>query len=204
MSLAHRKEPEQLRSKDRVERILDATKVLLDRMGYEAMTMRAIAKQAEITQPSLYRYFENKQAIIRAIADGFVAQQEASVREAFAQADKDMPWIDVFRTFAKSLRSTCEKDRWMPTCLAAMKSDPELQPKDDQINARYADEFAKLLAHLGFTGSRAERGQVSEYLVSLFDMLLMEMPRRSRAKRNELEKQFLLSVERYLAPFFEN
>jgi AcrR family transcriptional regulator len=43
--------------------ILEATQTLCHQVGYEAMTMEAIAEEARITKPTLYAYFPNKEEL---------------------------------------------------------------------------------------------------------------------------------------------
>ena len=75
-------------SKERRERdrehtrrkILDAAREMFVRLGYEATTMRAIAKEVEYTPTAIYHHFENKDALLtelcavdfRALAEAFL------------------------------------------------------------------------------------------------------------------------------------
>ena len=60
------KEPAGLRERNREERqnaILDAARDLVVEIGYDAMTMDALAARAGVTKPTLYAHFPNKEAI---------------------------------------------------------------------------------------------------------------------------------------------
>jgi TetR/AcrR family transcriptional regulator, regulator of autoinduction and epiphytic fitness len=48
---------------ERRETILNAARTLMFDIGYEAMTMDALAAQAGLTKPTLYAHFPNKEAI---------------------------------------------------------------------------------------------------------------------------------------------
>lgn len=63
-----RREPVQARSRQRVDEILDTTAALFAEIGYEAVTTNAVAERAGISIGSLYRYFPDKQALLRALA----------------------------------------------------------------------------------------------------------------------------------------
>jgi AcrR family transcriptional regulator len=65
---AERKQPEQRRSRARVERILDEAAALISETGVDGMTMSALAERAGVSLPSIYRYFSSKQAIIERLA----------------------------------------------------------------------------------------------------------------------------------------
>ncbi|WDE12707.1 TetR family transcriptional regulator [Thalassomonas haliotis] len=60
--------PKQQRSQSRVSKILEIAGELLECRGLDAVTLSDIATQAEITRSSLYRYFPDKNAVIKALA----------------------------------------------------------------------------------------------------------------------------------------
>lgn len=60
--------------KSRSREILDASRGLLEDVGVEAFSLRELAGRVGIRAPSLYRHFEDKQAIFLALAaEGFAA-----------------------------------------------------------------------------------------------------------------------------------
>ncbi len=81
---SRRRRPVQARSRETVERILDAAGVLLEESGVDAVTTRAIAERAGITAPSLYRFFADREQVLDALIEqhlerlsGFLAEAEA-------------------------------------------------------------------------------------------------------------------------------
>ncbi|CAM2007482.1 TetR/AcrR family transcriptional regulator [Acanthopleuribacter pedis] len=64
-----RREPMQERSKRRVSSILDVTAQLVQEVGVDGITTSEVARRAGIKLASLYRYFPNKNAIIRSLAE---------------------------------------------------------------------------------------------------------------------------------------
>jgi AcrR family transcriptional regulator len=63
-----RHRPQQARSQERVDLILDTAAECIAEVGYEAVTTNAIAEQAGISIGSLYRYFPDKDAILRGLS----------------------------------------------------------------------------------------------------------------------------------------
>jgi AcrR family transcriptional regulator len=63
------RKPVQERSRQRVADIVGAALELLREGGVERCTMAAIALQAGLTPPSVYRYFPDASAVIRAVAE---------------------------------------------------------------------------------------------------------------------------------------
>ena len=63
-----RKAPVQQRSAERLSRILDACAELLDEVGYEDLSTRAVAVRAGVPIGSVYRFFGNKRAMADVLA----------------------------------------------------------------------------------------------------------------------------------------
>ncbi|MDJ0568978.1 MAG: TetR family transcriptional regulator [Pleurocapsa sp. MO_192.B19] len=62
-----RRQPQQKRSQERVEKILDAAAIVFDEVGFEAATTHAIASRADTAVGSLYQFFPDKLAIFNAL-----------------------------------------------------------------------------------------------------------------------------------------
>ncbi|MFE9922023.1 TetR family transcriptional regulator [Streptomyces sp. NPDC005774] len=63
-----RRAPVQRRSTERLARILDACAALLDEVGYDALSTRAVAQRAGVPVGSVYRFFGNKREMADALA----------------------------------------------------------------------------------------------------------------------------------------
>jgi len=63
-----RRAPMQRRSAERVQRMLDAAQELVAENGYDAVTTTLIAERADVSIGSLYQFFPDKQAVVRAVA----------------------------------------------------------------------------------------------------------------------------------------
>src|SRR5262249_17347042 len=69
-----RRAPIQRRSTERVELMLDVCAVLLDQVGYEALTTKAIAEKAGISIGSGYQDFPDKKTMVRALAARYLEE----------------------------------------------------------------------------------------------------------------------------------
>lgn len=65
---AEHRAPQQQRSKDRVETILEVALELVVEQGAEALAMRELARRAGVQIGSIYQYFPSKAAILRELA----------------------------------------------------------------------------------------------------------------------------------------
>jgi AcrR family transcriptional regulator len=75
----------QLRAQSTVKAILEAGARILAEGGWPAFNTNAVAMRAGVSIGSLYEYFENKQALIDAIAEGHLAAGEALLAEGAAK-----------------------------------------------------------------------------------------------------------------------
>ncbi|MBE9053793.1 TetR family transcriptional regulator [Nostocales cyanobacterium LEGE 11386] len=70
-----RRKPQQIRSQERVDGILNAAEELFIEVGYEQTTTRAIATRAKVPIGSLYQFFPDKHAILKALAVRYFQQE---------------------------------------------------------------------------------------------------------------------------------
>lgn len=77
-----RKEPSQQRSRERVERMLGAAKAIIEERGSDALRMGEVAERAGVSIGSLYQFFPDKSAIIRALAERITESSRACIDAA--------------------------------------------------------------------------------------------------------------------------
>jgi AcrR family transcriptional regulator len=70
---AVRRRPKQARSQQRVNHLLDTAAAVFAETGYEAATTNQIAARAQVPIGSLYQFFPNKQAILDALVERYIA-----------------------------------------------------------------------------------------------------------------------------------
>ncbi len=107
-----RKEAHQDRSKATVDAIMRATARILVRKGYDGATTNHIALAAGVSIGSLYQYFPNKEAIVAALLEEHLAEQQEWLRKAMMKA-LDQPLEEAARTLIEGL-------------IAAHRVDPDL------------------------------------------------------------------------------
>ncbi|WP_144718901.1 TetR/AcrR family transcriptional regulator [Agrococcus jejuensis] len=72
------------------DEILRATDALLVDRAAEQVTLRAIARQAGITAPAIYRHFADRDAIVRAVVDVAFADLRAALEAGRASRDEPL------------------------------------------------------------------------------------------------------------------
>ncbi|MFI5681163.1 TetR family transcriptional regulator [Streptomyces cellulosae] len=83
-----RRAPVQRRSAERLTRILDACADLLDEVGYDALSTRAVALRAGVPIGSVYRFFGNKRAMADALAQRNLERWTERVTERLKETGK--------------------------------------------------------------------------------------------------------------------
>jgi len=101
-----RRQPQQVRSQERVKQILDVAEQLFLEVGYEAATTRAIAACSGVSVGSLYQFFPDKEAILKALAVRYLQTQYQRFLDLHTEQSLTLPlpryvdqMIDVFDRF---------------------------------------------------------------------------------------------------------
>ncbi|MFC8066989.1 TetR family transcriptional regulator [Streptomyces sp. NPDC057293] len=81
-----RRAPVQRRSAERLTRILDACADLLDEVGYDALSTRAVALRADVPIGSVYRFFGNKRQMADALAQRNLERYAERVTERLTES----------------------------------------------------------------------------------------------------------------------
>jgi len=71
---------------EREHRIVAAARVIAEREGWGAVTIRRLAQEIEYSQPVLYSHFENRDAIVEAVAVEGFKEITRALREAASQS----------------------------------------------------------------------------------------------------------------------
>ncbi|MDQ0378124.1 TetR/AcrR family transcriptional regulator [Amycolatopsis thermophila] len=90
-----RRQPVQQRSAKRVEQMLDASAELIDEVGYDALTTTLIAKRAGVAVGSLYQFFPDKRAVVRALTQRNLDRFVQAVSERLSREDPGHWWAVV-------------------------------------------------------------------------------------------------------------
>ncbi len=79
-ALKPRKQPVQARSETTVLAIYEASIQVLLSVGYRKLTTTRVAERAGVSVGTLYQYFPNRQALIRAVLERYLAEMSASIQ----------------------------------------------------------------------------------------------------------------------------
>lgn len=195
-----RRTPNQRRSRERVEKILERATELIAERGSDAMRMSEVARLSGISIGSLYQYFPDKGAIIQTLAKRYNAQGRACIEAALAPVRTTDELFEAFGAlideyYEMFLAEPVMRDIWLGTQTNKALNDIELAAS--RANAAVladtltrlnpsADESALaattlLIMHLGEATMRlaisVERTEGKELVIAYKRLALTELRR---------------------------
>ncbi|WP_344001396.1 TetR/AcrR family transcriptional regulator [Streptomyces thermocarboxydovorans] len=153
-----RRAPVQRRSAERLARILDACADLLDEVGYDDLSTRAVAQRAGVPIGSVYRFFGNKRQMADALAQRNLERFTARVTDRLKGAG-DRGWRHAMDVV---IGEYLDMKRTAPGfSLVDFGNQIPVGTERTEPNHRVADRLTDLLsAHLGRTADENLRRTV--------------------------------------------
>ncbi len=197
-----RAKPAHTKGEETAARILEATGILLQTQGYDALTTNRIAEAAGINIATLYRYHPNKQSILIAMSQ----RNRAGWLEASSRAmDAVLEGANWRETLEANIDFAAQRRINQPGGKAmrlAMRLSPDLQPFDREETEVTASFLAKLLVEQRAM-DRTDADQVARVAVEIATSIL-DLSLFDRSPGDEVwVAEAKAAVTRYLAPHFE-
>jgi AcrR family transcriptional regulator len=86
----------------RARQIAAAAQELIDAEGIDALSMRALADRVGIRAPSIYKHFENKEAVEAAVISAVFEEQASAFGAVVDGSDQPLPALaDAYRDYAR-------------------------------------------------------------------------------------------------------
>jgi AcrR family transcriptional regulator len=136
---ALRRRPQQRRSQERVDRVLEAAAALIAETGIESVRMSEIAERAHVPIGSVYQYFPDKLAIVRTLADQVLDRVHGQLVEAYADVSTKTDFLERTDLLVQGYYAQITEDPVARHILMAMQSDLELQQLDIDDSRRNAE-----------------------------------------------------------------
>ncbi|WP_024891724.1 TetR/AcrR family transcriptional regulator [Luteimonas huabeiensis] len=160
--------PRQARGRQTYERLLQAAGELLAEVGFQELSTNMICARAGLSPPALYRYMKDKYAVLEALAERLMADQNA-VLEAWLGRHAAGGTARMARHVDELLRETAEVTRRQPGAVWILRS------------LRAIPQLSDL--------RRASNGYVTERLARAYAPSMPELP------PERLRRRVLISVE---------
>jgi len=142
------KPPRQARSHATLERILDASEILILERGLDAITIKDIARRAESSVGAFYARFADKEALLRTVFQRFSEQAEATIDLALSPEQwQDADLEELLRTgIAFLLRVFRERGRLISAFTLRAAKDPDISSVGELLGVRICERLMVLLA----------------------------------------------------------
>jgi AcrR family transcriptional regulator len=189
--VSSRRIPVQRRSRERVEAILAAASELLRSGGVEALSTRSLALHAGIPVATIYRYFENRDAIIDAYLDRDLERIERSIVDELL-ATRLVTFRSMINAFVEGhFRYHQAHPESVPIWFGG-RLNAAVAEKVRELDARHAASLALAATQTGM--AEGAPWFISELLVRLFDRMF-EFIYRSGAEIGEQKRMLATGVD---------
>lgn len=203
IAIERRVKPTQRRACDTVELILDTAAQMLEEVGADGLTTKALAARAGIRVRSIYRYFPNKLAVIQALAERVAECRKVVLQDATRRSDNDTPWRVALRRELRALVDSLGAEPGSDAIRKAMQASPALRQVDTDTNDIIAKLWAGDLASRGMAGPPERHLKVARTAVKIASALLQNIPRGNPCARKDQFAELELVLESYLANYLD-
>lgn len=180
------------------DRILDAAAEILGSHGLKRLNTNALANTAGVTPPTVYRHFDNKEAVVIGLADRFIENERRWLSSSTSAINEDATTEDIVNALVNAYWVAARKEQGMVALRGAMRVWPELKDAEDESLSNSAAFIAQLFRPRCITASTDELNNISRYVVemvcSTIDRCYLLPPQEQRWRIEELKT----SVTSYL------
>lgn len=158
----------QARGRLRMKQILDAASQIIDEAGYEALTTNAIAARAGMSPGSLYQFFDNREAILAALADRYRALIDATYDSALDLETAHLPLELMVDRVVDPLVDLHLSNPALRTLLSGPETSPTLTAPTQHLHESVLSRVEALVALRLPSLSDTERSRVARISLQIF------------------------------------
>ena len=188
-------QPVQQRSRERRNEILKTTAALLERVGFDDLTTILIARELKISVGSLYHYFPNKQAILYALGEHWLAEYSAALEEIAHKQVEQLDLAAFSELCMKRLLRVYKEQKGILPLVQAMYAVPELRDLDESHDEFVITAMSELFRRLGLKQGKAELQRRARLWLEMSHALLLDVTEQAPAgARRSLADLVLLAT----------
>jgi AcrR family transcriptional regulator/transposase-like protein len=198
-----RRQPQQKRGQQRVEKILVAAAEVFSEAGYAAATVQQIADRATTAVGSIYQFFPDKLTIFHALSATHI-QQAVTLDEQFLAADTNRPLVQLASEFVDIWASYLEQP--IPRCIILqyhLQPIPGLFPSIDEMQHRQSiqiDKHAQMYRQRNPNLNAAKSKLLAEVANNMCNSLFLRALQSEEQHRLELYVEIKDVLYSYLNP----
>jgi AcrR family transcriptional regulator len=201
-----RRQPQQVRGQQRIHRILNAAEEILADVGYDNATTNAIAARAETSIGSLYQFFPNKEAILKAIVLRYLEEMRALFDQTLTtEALETLPLPLFLERIIYGLAQLRESHAGFRPLFLASQVSSDVVENTSELKSEIMQRIHQLLALRNPALSEQQCVICARTCVALFQALMslaMDLQGQARVDQlNELRTVLLYYLQTYMPGF---
>jgi len=191
---APRRTPQQVRGERRLAELLEAAASVMAEVGYDTATMTAIAERANASIGTLYQYFPDKEAIVRALRQQYVDEFEVRWVPLIAGTSKLSLRQLVDRFFDIIIEYFDKRPAYIPVLNA-----PGSYKRDPAARNRLRGHFAALFRERRPQMTQDTALRIANVTVQIFKAMHPLYAETKGAEKEEIVREFKLLLTSYLS-----
>lgn len=198
--LLPRRRPAQARSRERFDRILQASRNVLVDVGFESFTFDEVAKRAEVPIGTLYQFFANKYALICEL-DRVDTAEAVNELHRFSRQVPALQWPDILSEFIDHLAKMWREDPSRRAVWHAMQSTPATRYTGAHTEREVIEIIADILRPLNRTTDYDSRQRLAGFLVHTVSSMLNYAVRDLHERGEEYFNSVVNEIKRMLIAY---
>lgn len=182
--------------------ILRAAGEVLDEHGYDGLSTTAVAQRASVSTGTLYRYYSDKRALLRALFVHLQSMRAAAIGDIYDTFAKAQDWRRSSEETVRTAYRLRLEQAGARSARRAMQSSPELWKLDLDENHALAARFARALRAHNPSLPKAKAVRIALTAITttaaLLDLACLD-PRRG----DDLVDEAVAIREAYLSKYLE-
>jgi len=157
MTIPRFRPPQQTRSQETLDRILDAAERVLEEKSFTEATLAEIMERAGVTVGAFYRRFPDKDALLHLLDERFFREMQERADELLDPEHWHGASVaDIVKEFARTAVEVYRTKRGVArSVFLRARVDPVIQATGREVNAQYIERLRRLLL------DPTRRGQVT-------------------------------------------
>lgn len=192
-----RRIPTQERSKQRLERILDAADGVFAELGFDKATMEQIADRAETSIGSVYQFFPNKTALFESLCGRYLERAQELFEGLLVDISPDQSWMELVDIAIDSFWKFHVDLPGFRAVWAHQNISPSLLAASDVVNQAIAERSENVLATFAPHVPRARRRAATGVVVETISAILFVAVRRDHDEAERLVAEAKVMVRAY-------
>jgi len=196
--------PAQKRAEETVKHILNTSATLLDEVGLDGFNTNLLADRSGLRVGTIYRYFPNKLAILRALILEYANQMKMALGNFNDLADPEKEWQHIIRSSIDNYVAAAKKQKGFISIRRAMQAAPELSAIEKHLVRDLSESIVEAIIKRGANVSKKHLFHVAGTFLmaaaATYDLAYLKGKKNHQAEDEIIAELKLMSIS-YLANY---